>query len=99
MKKYWKIDYRGVMPSIQGHRFHPNLFYATEEEMNDILRKIGGREDEFKVIGIHSFETYADYEKIYRIHKPIEEEEREEIYVPQEVRTLEERRKAREKYQ
>ena len=95
MKKYWKVDYRGQMPSIEGHRFHPELFYGTAEEMDNILDLLDGREDEFKIIGIHSFETYEDYEKIYRIAQTIEEIEKKDIHVPQEVRTQEERRKHR----
>ena len=97
MKKYWKVDYKGCMPSIQGSFFHPNLFWATEEEMDEVLEKLSGREDEFKIVGIHSFNTYAEYEKKFRIVKPLEEENKEEIYVPQEVRTLEERRQHRDK--
>jgi hypothetical protein len=99
MKKYWKVDYRGVMPSIRGHRFHPNLFHATEEEMDKILDMLYGREDEYKIIGVHSFDTIEEYNKkfFYTPEQP-EKKEIEEVYVPQTVRTLEERRKHREKY-
>lgn len=102
MKKYWKVDYKGCMPSIKGHRFHPNLFYATREEMDKVLEKLYGREDEYKIIGIHSFDTMEEYDKAFPIlgrlrvkEETKEETTKEEVYVPQEVRTLEERRKHR----
>ena len=61
MNRYYKIDYRGQMPSIQGHRFHPWLFVGTEEEFNWCIDQLSGREDEFKIHGWNSYDTYEEY--------------------------------------
>ena len=65
--KYWKTDFKGKMhvKSITG--FHPNLFKGTEEEYNDIYENhLKGREDEFKVIGVHCFDTWEEYLKKFK---------------------------------
>jgi hypothetical protein len=65
--KYFKTDYRGNMNVPTEANFHPNLFKGTQEEFEDICRKyLDGKEDEFKIIGIHTFDTYEDYLKTYK---------------------------------
>tara|TARA_R100000541_G_scaffold50751_1_gene58048 strand:- start:444 stop:710 length:267 start_codon:yes stop_codon:yes gene_type:complete len=67
-KYYYKTDYKGCMPSIDGHRFHPWIFYATQKEYDEIYDNyLSRREDEFKIIGVHKFETYEEFE----FHFPI----------------------------
>ena len=65
--KYWKTDYKGTMHVPTKSGFHPNLFKGTEKEYNDIYDKyLKGREDEFKVTGIHSFDTWEEYIEKYK---------------------------------
>ena len=65
--KYWKTDFKGKIHVPTIANFHPNLFVGTEKEYNDIYDKyLEGREDEFKVIGCHSFDTWEEYLKIFK---------------------------------
>ena len=61
---YMKIDFKGKMHIPCEANFHPHLFVGTMKEYDYIFDKfLRGREDEFKVIGIHSFDTYCEYYK------------------------------------
>ena len=72
---YMKIDYKGSMGIPTKMKldccetkvnFHPNLFIGTEQQYEEIWDKyLRGREDEFKVIGRHTFDTYEEYKKAY----------------------------------
>ena len=66
MKRYFRTEYTGIMPNIRGHRFHPSIFHGTFEEMDDILDyHLSGREDEFKVTAVHSFDTLEEFNKYF----------------------------------
>ena len=65
-KKYFRVEYTGSMPTIRGHRFHPWLFHGTQNEMDDILEDhLSGREDEFKIMAVHSFDTLEEFNKYF----------------------------------
>ena len=65
-KKYFRVEYTGSMPTIRGHRFHPWLFKGTQNEMDDILDyHLNGREDEFKIMAVHSFDTLEEFNKYF----------------------------------
>ncbi len=64
--KYFKTDYSGHFWCPTGANFHPNLFKGTQKEYDDICKKyLYGHEDEFKIIGEHSFDTLEEYNKVY----------------------------------
>jgi len=63
---YFKTDYTGKMHIPSKANFHPNLFKGTQEEYDDICKEyLYGKEDEFKVIGTHRFDTIEEYNKIF----------------------------------
>ena len=63
---FWKIDFKGKMHVPAEANFHPNLFVGTRKEYNNIYNKfLKGKEDEFKIIGEHSFDNYEDYKKAF----------------------------------
>ena len=66
-KKYYRVEFKGTMPSIQGITFHPNFFHGTEGEFNDIYNQLQGREDEFKILAVHSFDTLSEYEEHFPV--------------------------------
>lgn len=62
--KYFKTDYKGTMICPTEANFHPNLFKGTQEQYDNILKKyLYGHEDEFKIIGEHSFNSLEEYNK------------------------------------
>ena len=64
---YFKTDYKGSMNIPANINFHPNLFKGTQEEYYAICKKyLYGKEDEFKIIGVHTFDNYEDYLKTYK---------------------------------
>ena len=64
---YFKTDFNGRMHLPTNIKFHPNLFKGTQDQYNNICEKyLFGKEDEFKVIGTHKFDTYEDYLKVYK---------------------------------
>tara|TARA_R100000541_G_scaffold2007_1_gene7373 strand:- start:122 stop:529 length:408 start_codon:yes stop_codon:yes gene_type:complete len=66
MKKYFRTEYTGTIPSIRGHRFHPSMFYGTQDEMDDILDyHLSGHEDDFKIMSVKSFDTIEEFNKHY----------------------------------
>lgn len=77
MQRYYRTFYRGTMPSIRGHRFHPWLFKGTEEEYQEIMKELGGREDEYKITGRLSFDTYEEYCKEFPITSNLMEKKNE----------------------
>lgn len=68
--KYFKTDYKGSMCSpptrLKLPDFHPNIFKGTQEQYDEIFDKhLCCHEDEFKVIGTHSFDTYEEYKQAF----------------------------------
>ena len=74
MERYFRTFYKGTIPSIRGHRFHPWLFKGTNEEYNKIIDELDGREDEYKITGWLSFDTYEDYCKEFPITSKLMED-------------------------
>ena len=65
--KFFKTDYRGSFNCPASINFHPNLFKGTQKEYDDICKKyLYGKEDEFKITGEHSFNTYEEYLQTYK---------------------------------
>jgi hypothetical protein len=65
--KYFKTDYKGRIHVPSNIGFHPNLFKGTQAEYDEIYDKyLKGREDEFKIIGVHVFDSYDDYLKKFK---------------------------------
>ena len=63
---YFKTDYKGSMHVPTEANFHPNLFKGTQKEYDQICEKyLYGKEDEFKIIGVHTFNTLEEYNKKY----------------------------------
>lgn len=63
---YFVTEYKGSMHVPAKANFHPNLFKGTQQEYDYIYDKyLTGKEDEFKIIGIHTFKTYEDYKKVF----------------------------------
>ena len=65
MKRYYLTHFRGTMPSIRGHNFHPWLFVGTEEEYHWCIDQLQGQEDEFKITGWDKFDTLEEYKEAY----------------------------------
>ena len=64
---YFKTDFKGKIHLPTTVNFHPNIFKGTQKEYDEIYSKyLFGKEDEFKVIGTHKFDTYEDYLKVYK---------------------------------
>ena len=65
--KYFKTDFKGSLTIPPEANFHPSLFKGTQEEYDNIYNKyLKGHEDEFKIIGTHTFNTYEDYLKVFK---------------------------------
>ena len=65
--KFIKTDFEGKMHVPAETNFHPNLFKGTEKEYDSIVEKyLTGKDDEFKIIGYHTFDTYEEYIKEYK---------------------------------
>lgn len=64
---YWKIDYRGTMTLPTHLNFHPNLWKGTQKEYDEIYDKyLKGREDCFKIVDTHKFDSLDQYNKSYK---------------------------------
>ena len=60
-KIYIVTDYKGTMHTPAHINFHPNQFYGTQKEYDDIYNKyLKGHDDEFKVIGERHYANYED---------------------------------------
>jgi len=77
-KFHWKIDYTGKLHVPTKIKFHPNHSHLTEFELDSIIvNYLRGKEDEFKIIGVHKFDTAVELNKKYpvstlRNHKKID---------------------------
>ena len=67
-KFHWKIDFTGNLHVPSSTGFHPNHFHATEFELDKIIvNHLRGKEDEFKITGVHRFDTAVELNKKYPI--------------------------------
>ena len=67
-KFHWKIDFTGNLHVPSSTGFHPNHFHATEFELDSIIvRHLRGKEDEFKITGVHRFDTAVELNKKYPV--------------------------------
>lgn len=67
---YFKTDYTGTMWCPTKANFHPNLFKGTQQQYDEIFEKyLMGHEDEFKVIGVHKFDTLEEYNEAFGFNK------------------------------
>ena len=61
---YWKIDFKGSLHVPTRINFNPSFFVGTQQEYDVIYTNyLKGKEDEFKIIGEHKFDTLEDYNK------------------------------------
>jgi len=64
---YWKIDFTGSLHVPTNVNFHPSLFIGTQSAYDKIYDNyLKGREDEFKIVGEHKFDTIEDYNKKFK---------------------------------
>lgn len=67
---HWKVDFTGKLHVPTSSGFHPNHFVGTQAEYDKIWTyHLQGREDEFKIIGEHKFDSSEELEKVYSIKK------------------------------
>jgi hypothetical protein len=63
---FFKTDFKGTLHVPTIAKFHPNLFKGTQEQYDNICTEyLYGKEDEFKIIGIHRFDTIEEYNKTF----------------------------------
>lgn len=56
-KFHWRVDFTGTMNVPANISFRPNHSHLTEFELDSIIVKyLRGKEDEFKIVGIHKME-------------------------------------------
>jgi len=64
---YFKTDFKGTIHYPTNINFNHNLFVGTQEEYDNICKEyLYGKEDEFKIIGVHRFDTYKEFRKIFK---------------------------------
>ena len=64
--RFFKTDFTGKLHVPTKANFHPYLFIGTQEEYDFICKEyLTGKEDEFKIIGVHVFDTKEEYWKEY----------------------------------
>jgi len=67
---YFKTDFKGSLHVPNNIGFHPNLFVGTQKEYDEIYNNyLTGKEDEFKIIGVNTFNSLEDYNKKYSFIK------------------------------
>lgn len=67
---YFKTDFKGGLHVPTEIDFHPYLWVGTQKQYDDIYDKyLVGKEGEFKVIGIHKFNTMDEYVAKYPLNK------------------------------
>lgn len=65
---HWKFDFKGSLHVPVSINFNPNHWVGTQFEYDKIyMNHLQGKEDEFKIIGEHQFDSFEDLEKNFPI--------------------------------
>lgn len=65
---FFKTDFKGTLHVPAEANFHPHIFKGTRKEYDAICEKyLYGKEDEFKITGVHTFDTLEELSKTYKL--------------------------------